>query len=182
MPHRFFAAALLPDDAKDRLVAVQPPAFPAIRLIGRQELHLTLHFLGEFAPRCESVVRRALSTVTVHAFTITIRGIGRFPDEGQPQVLWAGVERSPALLMLHNSISSALSVAIGFRPEARPYSPHVTLARLSGPAPPGFVEHYLEENQGLQVPPSLINRFALFSSILEDDLPKYREEAVVDLL
>ena len=50
---RCFLAILLPDDAKDRLVAIQPAAAPGMRIIGRQELHLTLHFLGDVAPECQ---------------------------------------------------------------------------------------------------------------------------------
>lgn len=47
---RHFIAIPLPDDLKDRLVAIQPPAVPGMRLIGREEFHLTVHFLGEVAP------------------------------------------------------------------------------------------------------------------------------------
>src|SRR5260370_33178183 len=145
---RYFLAMPLPDEAKDRLVAVQPPAAPGMRLIGRQELHLTLHFLGEIAPQYDELVRKALASVQGTAFTITIRGVGRFPLEGQPQVLWSGVQSSPSLLALHHSIGTVLTDAIGFQPEERPYSPHVTLARLNSPVPAVAMERYLQESKG----------------------------------
>jgi RNA 2',3'-cyclic 3'-phosphodiesterase len=179
---RYFVAIPLPDDSRECLLTVQPHSIPGMRLIGRQELHLTLHFLGELTPASKEAVQRTLAKVKVNAFTITIKGLGVFPTEGQPRVLWSGVERSPPLFALHHALGAALIDAIGFQLEERSYSPHVTLARLNTPALPGAIERYLEENKGFQVPSILLKHFALYSSILANDSPLYREEAVFDLL
>lgn len=178
---RFFLAMQLPEDAKDRLLAVQPPTIPGVRLIRRQELHLTLHFLGEVAAHDEGRLREALSNVKAYAFPITIQGIGQFPPEGEPQVLWAGVETNPSLIALHHSIGTALAEAIRFQPEERPYSPHVTLARLNMPAPPGVIEQYLEANNGFCVSPVFLKQFALYSSVFVNNVPHYQEESVFHL-
>jgi 2'-5' RNA ligase len=95
---RFFVAIPLPDEAKNCLIAAQPPVIPGMRVLGREELHLTLHFLGEIAPHHVGVVGNALASVRMNAFAITIRGVGRFPPEGEAQVLWAGAEASAALI------------------------------------------------------------------------------------
>jgi 2'-5' RNA ligase len=173
----YFIAIPLPDEAKDRLVAVRPPAVPGIQLIGREELHLPLYFLGEITTRDEEAIRKALATVRMNAFTITLKGIGEFPPEGQAQVLWAGVEVNAELLELHRSIGTVLADAIGFRPEERPYSPHITLARLNETAPSDVIERYLEGNNGFAVPSVPIDRFVLYSSNFADNGPHYREEA-----
>lgn len=178
---RYFLAIPLPDKVRDCLVAVQPPAFPGLRLVGRQEMHLTLHFLGEIAPRWEEVMREALARVKMNAFTITIRGVGRFPSEGQPQVLWSGVDSSPSLHALHHTIGTALKDATGFQPEVRLYSPHISLARLNTPVPPVVIENYLEEHKGFQIPCVLLKHFALYSSAFIDNVPQYREEALFQL-
>jgi len=172
---RLFVALPFPDEVKDRLLALKIPEIPGMRRIAGQELHLTLHFLGEVA--AGDAVREALASVQMSAFTITIMGVGRFPPEGQPTVLWAGVENSPSLTAFHQSIGSALTKAIGFQPEARPYSPHITLARLKDPAPPGVVEQFLDENKDFRCPSVLLDRCALFSSVLVNDVPQYRLEA-----
>ena len=161
---RYFIAIPLPDEARDRLVAVQPPAVPSMRLLGREELHLTLHFLGEVAAQDLGNVRTALATVRTHSFTIAVNGIGKFQQEGRPQVLWAGVEANAALIALHRSIGAAMADAIGFRPEERPYSPHLTLARLNGPVPPDVIDGYLEGSRGFVIPSVPIDRFVLYSS------------------
>ncbi len=179
---RFFVAIPLPDETKDCLIAAQPPVTPGMRVVGREELHLTLHFLGEIAPHHVGMVGKALASVRMNAFAITIRGVGRFPPEGEAQVLWAGVEASAALIELHHAIGTALTEAIGFRPEDRPYSPHVTLARLNSPAQPDVVEMYLKERNGFVLPPVPIDRFVLYSSSFVDGVPQYREEAVFSRL
>src|SRR5207249_458209 len=104
-----------------------------------------------------------------------------FPPEGQPQVLWSGVDDSPSLLALHHSISTTLTDAIGFQPEARSYFPHITLARLNTPAPPGTVERYLEDNLDFQVASVFLKQFALYSSVVINNVPQYQEEAVFQL-
>jgi 2'-5' RNA ligase len=175
---RLFVAFPLPDEAKDRLLATKPlPDTPGVRILGRNELHLTLHFLGELDTPSGGTVRSALQEVKASAFGITIKGVGRFPPEGQPHVLWAGVENSSSLLALHQSIGTILTKIIGFQPETRPYSPHVTLARLKTPALEAAAQQFLEKNKSLQLSPVLVDRFALYSSVFVNDIPQYREEA-----
>ena len=178
---RVFVAIPLPDETRDRLVAVQPPAIPGIRILGREELHLTLHFLGEVAAQDFDTMRTALATVRVNAFTVAINGIGKFQQEGRPQVLWAGVEANAALIALHRSIGAALADAIGFQPEDRPYSPHITLARINQPVAPEIIEGYLERNGGFGIPSVLVDRFVLYSSNFGENVPHYQEEAVFPL-
>ena len=109
----YFIIIPFPDEVKDRLVALQPHDLPGLCLAGRQEMHLTLYSLGELAPQNDEAIRKALATVKANAFTITVRGVGRFQLEGKPQVLWAGVEGNSSLFALHRSIGAALAEAIG---------------------------------------------------------------------
>ena len=174
---RYFIAFPLPEEARDRLIAVQPPAVSGMRILAREELHLTLHFLGEVRPHDLDAVRTALATVRMNAFTIGLNGVGMFESERHAKVLWAGVEPSADLTALQRSIGTVLTDAIGFQPEDRPYSPHITLARLDEPDQSGVVERYLAENRGFAVPSVLIDRFVLFSSSFAENVPKYQEEA-----
>jgi 2'-5' RNA ligase len=175
---RYFVAVPLPDEAKDRLVAVQPPAMAGMRLIDRDEMHLTLHFLGEVAAHDVESGCKALANIEKNAFAISFKGLGQFPPDGLATVLWAGVEANADLVELHKMVGTALAEAVGFRPEARAYTPHITLARINQPAPPGFVTDYLTENQGVTVSVVRIDRFSLYSSSFVDDVPRYQEEAM----
>ncbi|MHC5543448.1 RNA 2',3'-cyclic phosphodiesterase [Singulisphaera rosea] len=144
---RDFVARPIPDDTKVRLVAVQPRDIPGMRRLGHEELHLTLHFLGELDRRSIESLQSALAAVEADVFAIDIRGVGTFPRDAEPQVMWAGVESCSELTSLHLSVGMALTKAIGFRPEGRPYRPHVTLARFNTPIPSGTLDRHIGTKQ-----------------------------------
>jgi len=113
----------------------QPHA--GLRVYPPRDLHLTLCFLGEHAGGAP--LERALVDETrgLAAPELTLNGVGGFPDLAAPRVLWAGVREAPGtegrLAALRNR---ALTAALGVgwrRPPAdiaRPFRPHVTLARV----------------------------------------------------
>jgi 2'-5' RNA ligase len=178
---RLFVAAVLPEPVRDRLLAVRPAALPGLRIVGHDELHLTLHFVGEVGEGKLAAVVRALAAVKAGPFAVEVQGMGRFPEEGEATALWVGVTPSPPLAALHQAIGAALSAAVGYRPEDRPYTPHITLVRVNAPPPAGWVEDYLRQHAALQLTSVPITRFALHSRILLPDSPRYPVEAVFDL-
>lgn len=63
---------------------------------------------------------------------LTLAGLGLFPERGAPGVVWVGVDQGrEELQALHRDLESELETA-GFAPEERPFTPHLTLARLRG--------------------------------------------------
>ena len=122
---KLFVAVDLPADVTAKLALLQPPRTAGVRLVRPGQMHLTLHYLG-----AASVARTAaaLRTVAVPAFALAFEGVGRFPAAGGAVTLWAGVVPSAELLGLHSAVAAALATE-GFRPESRPYTPHVSLAR-----------------------------------------------------
>jgi 2'-5' RNA ligase len=59
-----------------------------------------------------------------------VAGLGVFPDTRNPRVLWVGLREGSALIVrLAEAVDQAMSEA-GFPPESRPFSPHLTLARI----------------------------------------------------
>jgi 2'-5' RNA ligase len=178
---RLFVAADLPDDARDHLLAVRPVALPGTRLVEGLELHLTLHFLGEVEDDHLAAVRGALATVRCPPFAVDLEGVGQFPPEGEARVLWAGVRPNPELADLHGAVAAALAAAIGFRPEDRPYHPHVTLARLDTIPPTGAVGGYLAEQAAFRLETVPISQFSLYSSTRTGQGPRYESEATFHL-
>jgi 2'-5' RNA ligase len=95
------------------------PVHPADR-------HITLVFLGDTAPEQRTCAERAAAGVRARRFELSIDRVGYWP---RPRILWAGCSHTPgALLELVQGLQQAL-VGCGFRPERRPYAPHITLAR-----------------------------------------------------
>jgi 2'-5' RNA ligase len=173
---RLFVAAMLPEEVKDILLPIRPAFSAGLRLTERDDIHLTLHFIGEIDEEQTRAVRGALARVRAEPFAITLRGVGRFPPEGEAEVVWAGVQPHPALSALHHSVAAALSTAIGFTLKDRPYIPHITLAYLDPGVPPGFVEDYLHKHAAFEVAVVPIVRFALHASVLPPIGPRYPVE------
>ncbi len=89
-------------------------------------------------PACR-ISHAALSALPSHsAIPIHIRNLGFFPNPRSPRVFWAGVEAAPDLATLAAETDHALD-PLGLPPEGRPFSPHLTLARIKdrikGPVP-----------------------------------------------
>ena len=98
-------------------------------LVAPDSLHITLKFIGAAAapalPDIVSAMQRALANC--YAFTLQIRGAGSFQS-----ALWLGVEPNPALSGLATALNEAMA-ALGYAEEAKPFRPHLTLARLTHP-------------------------------------------------
>lgn len=110
-----------------------------LRLESQAQWHLTVRFLGEtektLVPGITAVVRTAVAEFC--PFPLELRGLGVFPHERHPVVLWAGVFPPEPLKSLARRLDEAV-VALGFPRERREFHPHVTLARINGRPPRDF--------------------------------------------
>ena len=100
-------------------------------------LHLTLQFLGDVEEVVVDKFKPALRLVAAQhqPFEVTVRGAGAFPDEKRPRVIWIGCgdtgNRLPALA---RAVQDAMQ-PLGFVPERREFSAHLTLGRIKSPRP-----------------------------------------------
>ena len=161
--YRLFVSIELPDDVKHALLRLSGDV-PGARWLEPDEMHLTVRFIGEVDGLVYDDVLAALDEVRVAPFELELRGVGHFPPRGEPRILWAGLERSDALRMLHDRVESAL-VRVGVEAEHRKFSPHVTLARLRG-TPPRAVGSFLAMNGLFRTDAFPVREFHLFSSSL----------------
>jgi RNA 2',3'-cyclic 3'-phosphodiesterase len=135
---RTFIAVDLGDEARAHLqreVARLGRALPGVRWVDPAKLHLTLAFLGELDDeRLAAAEAAALEAArAVKPFTLEVAGLGIFGPSHAPRVIWAGVGGNVRrLAQLHDALAAALA-ARGFVREERPFSPHLTLARLGAP-------------------------------------------------
>jgi RNA 2',3'-cyclic 3'-phosphodiesterase len=166
---RLFVAVDLPTAATASLVALQPAARPDVRLAAPDQFHLTLHFIGE--ADIERIAD-ALSTVAFPAFSLTLQGVGQFPSAGGAVTLWVGVQESSELLELHTAVAAALADE-GFRPEARRYTPHITLARCDPGVPAELVDAFVARHAKFALEMPIVG-FSLYSSEFVGDAPVYR--------
>jgi len=170
---RLFAAIDLPWPLRDRLAGLTTGLY-GVRWMSRENLHLTLRFIGEIPPwRCEEV-DLALLAVKARAFPLTISGVGLFEKAGRVTTFWAGLERSPQLDHLQAKIETALQRA-GLEPERRRFVPHVTLARMDQPAN-DKIAGFVQMNNLLRTEPFQVEHFTLFSSQLGHEGSVYTAE------
>src|SRR4051812_13408366 len=124
---RLFVALPLPEDVTDSLLALEQ-GVPGARWSTREQLHLTLRFIGEVDGRDASAIDETLAAISAPPFTLQLKGVGAFGGKN-PRALWAGVAANEALIHLQRKIESTIQ-RLGFHAEKRKYTPHVTLARL----------------------------------------------------
>ena len=166
---RLFTAFPLPPEIRLALAASRPAPASGVRLVAPDQMHVTLHFIGEAEV---GYVAELLEGVAMTRCELALAGVGQF---GRGSVLWAGVQRHPALLQLHAAIGAALAAG-GIAVERRAYRPHVTLARCKPHVPHAYLSDFLQRHAALQLPPLLATRFALYSSTPTASGPLYRIE------
>lgn len=172
--YRLFVSIELPDDVKHSLARLSGDV-PGARWLEGDEIHLTVRFIGEVDGLVYQDVLAALEGVRAAPFELALRGVGHFPPRGEPRILWAGLERSDGLRVLHDRVERAL-VRAGVEAEHRKFSPHVTLARLRG-TPPRAVGSFIAMNGLFRTEPFTVREFHLFSSSLGAKRAVHRCEA-----
>ena len=143
---RAFIAIELPDEilrlmqeVQSRLKAAAPPR--SVRWVHVQGIHLTLKFLGQVPTSQVDGITRAMSGAaqSVAPFTVTVGGVGCFPSQKLPRVVWIGVsEPTGGLNSLQHAVEAAIS-PLGYPPEDRRFQPHLTLGRTARDASPDDV-------------------------------------------
>lgn len=172
---KLFIAANLPTGAASplrALVGAQPGPAVGIRLTQPEQMHITLHYIGEADV---GRVSGALQRFVVASFPLTISGVGEFVGNDGTATLWARVAPSEALSAVHAALADALAPT-GFRPETRQYTPHVSLARCEPSVLKAVREDFLANGAGLRHD-GIIDSIGLFSSSFEAGSPRYTCEA-----
>jgi len=160
--HRLFVALRPPETIRDALIDTMEGVEGA-RWQSDEQLHLTLRFVGEVDVAQANDLVSALEAVTAPPFTLQLRGLGTFVHKGRASALWAKVEESEPLAILHRRVERACRAA-GLAPETRKFVPHVTIARLN--ASTGPIGGWLATHGRLALTDWRVDGFELFESRL----------------
>ena len=129
---RLFTALDIPDDILANIGRLFDRLKPTarIRWSPTENMHITTKFIGEWPEIRLQEMRNTLARVpATGAIDISIRGLGWFPNPKNPRVFWAGVHAAESLSKLAAATEWATS-SLGVPSETRPFSPHLTLARI----------------------------------------------------
>ncbi len=103
-----------------------------VRWVPAANIHLTLKFLGDVSLANLDLLKKMLQAEVANyrSFEISVGGAGAFPTLHRPRVIWVGVEAPPELGMVQAGVEG-MAARLGYAPEERPFSPHLTLGRVS---------------------------------------------------
>ncbi len=142
---RAFIAIELPEPIRQQLDQIEKQVQErageagrkAVRWVPASNMHLTLKFLGEVSTaNVQTLARMLQNEASRHkGFELTIGGLGAFPNVRRPRVVWVGTEAPNDLSVLQKAIE-AETRQLGYPAEERPFSPHLTLGRISQNARP----------------------------------------------
>ncbi len=161
--YRLFVAIDLPPDIAAQLQGICY-GVPGARWVQPEQMHLTLRFIGEVDGGVFRDIKEGLADIKAPGFALQVKGLGFFPPRKTPRVLWAGIAPVEQVSGLRKRIDTVL-VGMGFAPEGRKFSPHITLARLHD-TPLVRLSCFLAGNGLFASPEFPVSEFHLYSSEL----------------
>jgi 2'-5' RNA ligase len=133
---RSFIAIELPEEVKSGLRRLQAelklPQYSFVKCVAPDGIHLTLKFLGNISSQKVAEITGVMEQASqgISPFQLQITEVGAFPNMRQPRVLWVGIKGElDKLKAWQKRIDDGL-VPLGFAKETRPFTPHLTLARV----------------------------------------------------
>jgi RNA 2',3'-cyclic 3'-phosphodiesterase len=132
---RAFVAIPLPDQCRELLGSLQRSLRATeadVRWVAISSIHLTLKFLGEIDPAIVLNLAEAFFEISKsgHELRLRIHGLGSFPNQKNPRVVWCAVSGDPDGLSKLQKEVEKVCAEFGFPAEQRPFSPHLTLGRV----------------------------------------------------
>ena len=111
-----------------------------IRWVPVENVHLTLKFLGDVSLSNLDILQKILRSVSAahHPLEISAGGLGAFPKAHRPRVIWVGLDAPAELAALQHGIDVE-TARLGYAREERPFSPHLTVGRVSRNATPADI-------------------------------------------
>jgi 2'-5' RNA ligase len=102
-----------------------------VRWVAPQNIHLTLKFLGDIPPSQLGLLQQMLAAEAGRhpCFGVEVGALGVYPDLKHPRVIWIGLGDTPRLSTLQRGVE-AIAERLGYPPEARAFSPHLTIGRV----------------------------------------------------
>ena len=129
----FIAFDIKNDNVLNRLAVAQKMLIQTnadLKLVEPKNIHITLRFLGGINTEMIGKIYSVMKNIKFNPFNVQLSGLGVFPTLNYPRVVWAGITDGAEQL---KSIFEQLEPQIhelGFAPDPKGFSPHLTIARV----------------------------------------------------
>lgn len=101
-----------------------------LKLVEPKNIHMTLRFLGNITPSTVEKIFEEMKKVQFVPFDVRLHGVGAFPNPRYPRVVWAGITQgADQLRSIFEQLEPKL-LGLGFAPDSKGFSPHLTIARV----------------------------------------------------
>lgn len=116
-------AARVADDIRHRCARAK------LRWVPPANMHLTVRFIGHVSSDADALIAAIVQPVPLAPFDMALGPCGAFPTSGAVRVVWIGLIAGSRELAELSAVMDDRLQPFGLEPEARPFSPHLTLAR-----------------------------------------------------
>ncbi|MGB6535882.1 MAG: RNA 2',3'-cyclic phosphodiesterase [Xanthobacteraceae bacterium] len=157
---RLFTGLEIPSSVAQSL-AIMRGGLPGARWIDPENYHLTLRFIGDIDDTLARDIAGELARVQRGGFELRLEGLSSFGGRKPRAVVAAAAPVAPLIQL--QAEQERLLRRFGLEPDARKYTPHVTLARLRDSSS-RQVADYLAARGHYRSAPFQVSRFVLFSS------------------
>jgi len=166
---RVFIAIDLPESIKDRIYSeIKKIRGVSGKFVERENLHITLKFLGEIQPDMVEKIKKDLENMKFQKFEVEVYGIGEFNN----RVLWFGVKKGfDKIMELKREIDNSLR-KFNF-PLDTDFHPHITILRIKDIISKSDYYNTLEKLKNVEIGRFLVEDFSLKQSILRREGPLY---------
>lgn len=101
-----------------------------LKLVKPSNIHVTMHFLGDIQQYMVEKIADRMEGLVFSPFNVEVVGVGAFPSVKRPRVVWAGIhEGREKIVNIYDQLELELT-KLGFKKEARRFSPHITIVRV----------------------------------------------------
>lgn len=153
-----------------------------IRWVRPENIHLTLKFLGDIEGKNTGKIIEKIKGICGRyaQFTIRLSGMGVFPGEKSPRVVWVGIKGNDTLAGLQDGIDMAME-EMGFEREGRGFTAHLTLGRMRSSRGREHIVRAVRMYEGVNLGEMDITFISLMRSDLHPEGARYTSIARVPL-
>jgi RNA 2',3'-cyclic 3'-phosphodiesterase len=180
---RAFVATEIPRfDGLDGLLNRLKKSGARLSIPRSEGMHVTLKFLGDVEEESVDEIIGLLkkSVKSIPPFDVKVAGTGAFPNLRNPRVFWVGLEDDGSLGRIAGSVDESLST-MGFARESRPFTPHITIARIRSASGVERATGILGEFENTQFGTFLVGDIRLKKSTLTPTGSIYEDLGVISL-
>jgi 2'-5' RNA ligase len=117
-----------------------------LKLVKPENVHMTMRFLGNITPPMVEKIFEEMKKVQFTSFDVKIQGTGAFPHLRYPRVVWVGItEGADQMQNIFSQLEPRLR-RLGFAPDHKGFSPHLTIARVKSGKNKAELAKYINEN------------------------------------